>query len=439
MTGSTDRPHRVWRLTWVVGGLLAAAVLLLLARQRPMAPDRIRLLTGPAGSAYHAWGEAFSQALAKRGIKGTVIETRGAMENLERLGQEDGPTLAFAQSNIERELTDPAKAADLATLGSLAFEPMWIFVRRGLPFDGPLDLRGMRVALGRPGTGSRTIALMLLEANGLEGEIDTHAFEGLGQGEVGDALRHDRIDAAFVVGSTRSEAVDRLLRTEGITGWSMKRADAYDVRFPGLVALAVPEGVVDLAENIPDRPLETLAATTSMVAHEDLHDSLVAVLIAVAREVQPPASLESPAGVFPTAKYASLRVAATARRIYDEGPPPLSRIFPYRLAALLGQIAFVWVPALAVLAGILKVVPAALGARYAFRAFRLTRRLMQVERGLMTGEAPQLLARTLDEVDAQSTRLHVPPTKAGAFLELRQNIHDARERLADRARAGSEA
>src|SRR5690606_14729396 len=85
----------------------------------------------------------------------------------------------------------------LAAIASLYPEAMHILVRADSPFTSVADLRGKRVAIGEPGAASRTTALRVLHAHGLQ-EDDIDARE-LSIGAALLALQNQEIDAVMQV------------------------------------------------------------------------------------------------------------------------------------------------------------------------------------------------------------------------------------------------
>ena len=92
----------------------------------PTPPKRVTLATGPAQSAYEAFGKRYQQALAVEGIEVVLLESEGSSANLEllRAGRVD---LAFVQGGTAD--LQPNDREDLTSLGSLFVEPLWLFYR----------------------------------------------------------------------------------------------------------------------------------------------------------------------------------------------------------------------------------------------------------------------------------------------------------------------
>ena len=82
-----------------------------------------------------------------------------------------------------------------------------------------------RLSIGAEGSGTRAVALTLLEDNHLDAAADDLLSMGNREGQA--ALMGGNIDAAFFVASPRSKLVQGLLRDETIRLMSFQRATAY--------------------------------------------------------------------------------------------------------------------------------------------------------------------------------------------------------------------
>ena len=128
----------------------------------PAPPRRISIGTGSPKGAYFAFGKKYSELFAKEGISLEVKITAGSAENLKLLEAEsDGVDIAFVQSGI----SGLAKTEKLVSLGSLYFEPLWIFHQKDLTLNRLSDLKGLRVAVGEEGSGTKVLTMQLLGLN----------------------------------------------------------------------------------------------------------------------------------------------------------------------------------------------------------------------------------------------------------------------------------
>lgn len=113
--------------------------------------------------AYYAYAKRYAELLAANGITLEIQTSAGSVENLERVKKGDAD-IAFIQGGIQEELEDNDESS-LRSLGSVAFEPVWVFYRNEYRLDKLYQLSDRRIAVGEEGSGIRGLALQLLEAN----------------------------------------------------------------------------------------------------------------------------------------------------------------------------------------------------------------------------------------------------------------------------------
>ena len=109
--------------------LLAGAYFVL----EPAPPRRVVLATGPEQSAYAEFGKRYAAELAAYGIEVVLQPTRGSLDNLRALRDPKREVdLGFVQggaSAAARVADEEHGGVPLVSLGSLFFEPLWIFYR----------------------------------------------------------------------------------------------------------------------------------------------------------------------------------------------------------------------------------------------------------------------------------------------------------------------
>ena len=124
---------------------------------QPAPPDRLTIASGGTTGAYYAFARKYKAILAREGVELDIKVTSGSVQNLEmlRTGKVDA---AFLQSGVAK----PQKSDELISLGSLYFEPLWVFHRADAEIDLLRSLRGRRLAIGGVGSGTRTFVEPLL-------------------------------------------------------------------------------------------------------------------------------------------------------------------------------------------------------------------------------------------------------------------------------------
>ena len=131
-------------------GLLAAAYVYL----DPQPPRRVSLATGPDGSAYAGFGDRYAMALRGDGITVDLVPTEGAADNL-RLLREGKVDLAFVRGGLADPEAD--EEAGLMSLGSLFYEPLWVFYRKPAAIDDEAAMKALAVKPGEVGRAGEAV------------------------------------------------------------------------------------------------------------------------------------------------------------------------------------------------------------------------------------------------------------------------------------------
>ncbi len=413
-------------------GLLLLAIVVSIRLIKPRVPSEIYLLTGPASSSYYKDGQRYKAYLEGRGVTAHIVETGGTVENLQRLLADgtEGALIGFVEAGAELLLPDTAGAAEhLESLGSLYLEPFWFFSPPERRLTTVAELRGLRIAAGPEGSMAQPLARQLLRDNGILDEVELVSFEAAGDATL-TTLRAGRFDGVFVAGAPGSPVLDSLIASPVLRPVAFRRAPAYARRYPYLTDVRLPEGTLDLARNIPSENLPLLAGAVNLVSRADLPAALIGVVLDAAGEVHKEPTLFSDRRAFPNPTIVSLPLSHAADMYYKEGPSRLSRALPFWLGTLVDR--FRW--AIATLAGsvlaVFSLLPRLLSLRFNLTLEGLYRRLERIEKGI-DGSDRETLLTELEEIDRRSAELRVPRNQRAPYFELRQNIHDLRDRVTD--------
>jgi len=188
----------------------------------PAPPSSLTFSAGQKGGAYYAYAERYKIYLRQRGITVNILESAGSMQNIERL-TEHTADIAFVQSGMIQ-----AGQSQLLSLGSMYFEPLWVFVRHDLDIRFLSDLKGKRIAVGMVGSGTRALALQLLKNNGID--ESTASLIAMGSSDAVQAMRHAELDAVFIVSAASNAAVQSLQQSNAVRLLNIRRAEAGAAR-----------------------------------------------------------------------------------------------------------------------------------------------------------------------------------------------------------------
>jgi hypothetical protein len=297
------------------------------------------------------------------------------------------------------------------------------------------ELKGKRLVIGPVGSGTRSLALTLLQLNEINGGGET-VFKDLEADEAAKALLSGSVDAIFLMGDSASpQLVKELLLTPGIRLLDFKQAAGYARRVSYLNKLDLPAGSIDFGRNIPAHDISLLAPTVELLARPGLHPALSDLLIEAAREVHGRAGLLQKKNEFPSPLEHDYLISAQASRYYKSGKSFLYRSLPFRMASFANRVLVAFVPVIVILVPAMRLLPALLRLGIRLRIYRRYRELLALERDLHfwpPERHAELLAR-LEEIQQEVNHMKVPASSADQYYVLRGSIGYVRQRMADRS------
>lgn len=451
----------------VVGGIV-----LLLLLVDPAPPKSLTIGIGAEEDAYRAYAERYKAILARDGITLNLVPTGGAPDNLKRLNDDSaGIDVAFLQDG----LTNPEDSPRLHSLGSIYYEPLWIFYRSGagnaataaaaakptvkpapkaakaLPAwqqvlaraglskieeekavvpDRLSQLEGLRIAVGSGKGGTRQLAERLLYASGISASNSKLVL--IGGPQAADALLKGEVDAALFLATLDAPWIQQLLVTPDIALMGIDQSEAAIRNFPFLHDLMLPHGAIDMGRNLPAVDTHLLAPTVTLVVRDDLHPALAGLMVKAAAEVHGKPSLLNKEHEFPADRDADLPLSTEAARYYKSGPPLLQKYMPFWLATLVDRMGVVLLPLLAVLIPLMKLAPAVYGWRIRGRVYHWYGELKFLEVQLRdspeTASLPKVLER-LDWIETQVNRIRLPLSFSNHLYFLREHIELVRNAI----------
>ncbi len=229
------------RLMTIGTALLVTLIGFVIAWQfvNPAPPRSLTIATGHMDGAYYLFAQRYKELLAQNGVELEIQTTAGSIENLELL-QNDSVSLAFVQGGTGVGVD----SSRLTSLGSLYYEPLWVFYRGEQTLTRLSELQDRRIAIGEHGSGTHAIASMLL----MDNLIDTGAdnIQQIGGAAAMQSLLQGNTDALFLVAAPEAPLVQQLLHRQDIRLMSFARAAAYIRTHHFLSAVTLHEGVIDL-------------------------------------------------------------------------------------------------------------------------------------------------------------------------------------------------
>ncbi|MCM3567650.1 TAXI family TRAP transporter solute-binding subunit [Neobacillus mesonae] len=239
-------------------------------------PKFMSILTGGTGGTYYPLGGSFAKMIKDATGIDTNAETSGASaENMTTLKNGDGE-LAFTQTDIASYATEGKlmfkdnKVENVKAIATLYPETIQIVTTEKSGIKSVADLKGKKVSIGAPGSGTAANAEQILEVYGLT--LNDIKKQDLSFDESTQGIQDGTIDAAFVTAGTPTGAVEGLSATEKvvIVPIDQDKIDAIIKKYPYYVKEEIPSGTYGMANAVP-----TVAVQAMLVARSDLSEQTV--------------------------------------------------------------------------------------------------------------------------------------------------------------------
>jgi len=408
-------------------GLAALVFAAALYFMDPFPPRHISIGCGPPESANYNYAQSYREILSREGITLELVKTAGSAENLKLLEAETaGVDIAFVQGSMK----SLSQNTELVSLGSLFFEPLWVFHRRDLALKRLPDLMGLRLAIGEEGSGTRILSMRLLAQNNVNSQ-NTQMLS-YGYQEAADLLLNGGVDAAFFVSTHLSAHVIDLIDSKAVKLMGIERAEAYALRYHYLKVLKLPEGVIDFEDNIPSRDITLVAPTTELVARPDLHPALVNLLLEAAKIVHKTGGEFEREGEFPSPKYLDFKLSPDAERFYKGGPPFLQRYLPFWIAIFVSRMTILLLPFFGIVLPLFKLLPLIYRWRMRSKIYCWYSDLRHFDPERHKEESAERLQEymvELEGIEAKVSKITVPLSYSEELYHLRLHIDMLRKKL----------
>ena len=390
----------------------------------PAPPHELTIAAGVKGGAFEHIANRYKVLLARHHV--TLHFRFGTAGQSARLvaDPKSGVSGAFLFSGLINGETAP----DLVSLGRIGAAPFWIFYRGSETLDRLSQLKGKR-AYVTVATGD--LVERILAANGVKpGDMRVSPERGALQAQ--NLLQKGEVDVAILPPiDLNAPSIQALLRDPNIRLMNVSQAEAITRLFPTLNRPVLPQGEIDLEQNIPPDDVNLIGSTTAFVVRKDLHPELVYLLAQVMKEVHGGGGVFQRPGEFPSLTDPELPMAEEALDYYRTGPSFLQRYLPCWMINYAKRVAAIQIAAVAVVIPVFTFAPRLYTWLLRLRLARLYRRLRFIEADLqkaLTSDTAAVLQRELESIDRASRVL--PVRHSDQFFALRIHIKELRTELA---------
>ena len=204
--------------TWVK--TLSLAAMLATAATGAQAQQFFRIGTGGTAGTYYPVGGMIANSVSVPGkLIATAVASNGSVANINGI-QGGSLEAGFTQSDVAYwaftgtgTFEGRPKAEGLRLISTLYPESIHLVTRKGAGIKSVADLKGKRVSMDEPGSGTLVDVRLILGAYGIT-EKDIKA-EYLKPNQAGDKLKDGGLDAFFFVGGAPAGAIAELASSGG--------------------------------------------------------------------------------------------------------------------------------------------------------------------------------------------------------------------------------
>lgn len=424
--------QRKWLLVRLpVIALAAATAVCLWVFVYPMPPSHLSVTTAATDGAYYRHAQRYAEKFAEHGITLEVQPSAGSQQNQERLRRAQDPSdLAFMQGGFGYlgTSTERRDRSRIETLANVDVEVVWLFTRNR-DIESLNQLQGLRFAIGPQGSGSRNVALKLLEqARVATKDLNLSILTGSAAVQ---AMRQNQLDAVLMVAPPESFAVQNMLSLPGIQLANLRKSAAITERNPFLESRLLPQGTLDT--NLPPRDITLLTTSTSLVAREALHPALKRLALAVAMDVHTGGGLFFRAGDFPSLRRIDFPTAPQARATLVNGLPLIERVLPFWWAQVAERMVLLVLPVMLVALWLMRLIPRYMRWMVESRLNRWYGELKYIENDLthesLSGLDLTRFLQRLNGMDKALLAFACPRELMARSYTLHQHIEFVRQRL----------
>lgn len=213
---------------------------------------------------------------------------------------------------------------------------------------------------------------------------------------------------------------------------NLAQAEALASRLSFLEHIIVPEGLLDLANNVPPQDTSLLSPVAMLVANSDFHPALASLILEASRDVLREGNLLDAPNAFPAAAPMELELTGEAEYYHREGVPLLQRHLPFWIASIADRYVVLLIPFIVIMLPLLRSMGPIYTWRMRARVFRWYDHLRRVDRLIINGQIEGSIDTEiagLHELESDLSRVEVPLSYAHELYSLHLHVRYMINRL----------
>jgi TRAP transporter TAXI family solute receptor len=246
------------------------------------APEFLSMLTGGTSGTYYPLGGEMAKIITdETGIQTDAVSSNASADNMAALASGEAE-IAFSQTDVTADAVEGKNAFDepvdnVMAIGSLYPETIQIVTTAKAGIKSVEDLKGKKVSVGAPGSGTYINAEQILEVYGMT--MDDINAQNLDFEESTGGIQDGNIAAAFITAGTPTGAVEGLSATEEVDIVPVEEDKAKELvdKYPYYAVDTVEEGTYGLDGDVPTVAVLAMLAVTDDIPEDTVYDITKAI------------------------------------------------------------------------------------------------------------------------------------------------------------------
>lgn len=237
---------------------------------------KVTIYTGGTAGTYYPLGGAMAKIITDYapGIEGTAVTSGASVTNARLIAEKEAEIVllqndiaSYAYNGVEMFAESPVE--NIRGMAVLYPELIQIIALKGI--NTVYDLKGKKVGIGAPGSGTAACALQILDAAGIT-SANTNLSD-LDFKEVSSALKDKTIDAGIIVAGIPTAAVTDVATVREVMPVAVPDEiyEKIKTQYPFYVKVTIPAGTYKGL----DKDVETVAVMAMLGVRADLSEEVI--------------------------------------------------------------------------------------------------------------------------------------------------------------------
>jgi hypothetical protein len=267
----------------IVATAIVLALFLLIAGPGFCKDTKLLFASGGVSGTFYPLSGAIAQVWNQKipGLNVTVQATGGSLENVRLLGSKDAEVAIcmndiayYGQQGLEAFKAKNEKYTNYMAIGNVYPDVVQVFTRKDSNIKTIADLKGKKVSVGPPGSGTEISARQVLGLYGMDYKTRQDLKPSyLSYSEAADHFKDNLIDAAYFVVAVPNAALQDINLTKPVR--LMTIDDAMFAKVTKDYPLYSRFEIAANAYQGQAEPIKTIAVYSSLLVRSDLPEDLV--------------------------------------------------------------------------------------------------------------------------------------------------------------------